>query len=70
MFTIVFTGQHSGESVSHFKDVVEQHGYTRREVFGVPDGPILTTAPPERLRHLQQLLDHVPDVPQAGEGAA
>lgn len=63
MLTIVFTGQQSGESVSHFKDVVEQHGYTRREVFGVPDGPILTTAPPERLRHLQQLLEHVPDAP-------
>jgi hypothetical protein len=63
MLTIVFTGQQSGESVSHFKDVVEQHGYTRRDVFGVPDSPILTTAPPERLRHLQQLLDHVPDAP-------
>ena len=61
MFTLVFTGEHSDESLSHFQKVIEQHGYTRREVFGVPDGPMLTTAPPERLRHLKQLLENVPD---------
>ncbi len=36
------------------------HRYTTRDVFGVPDGPLLTTASPERLRHLAQLLEHVP----------
>ena len=60
MFTIVFTGQHSGAALGHFQRVVEQHGYTQREVFGVPDGPLLTTAAPERLRHLEQLLAHIP----------
>jgi len=27
----------------------------------VPDGPLLTTASPQRLRHLQQLVNNVPE---------
>lgn len=62
MFTIVFTPKHTGAGIDHFKEVVRGHRYTAREVFGVPDGPLLTTASPERLRHLAQLLEHVPAV--------
>jgi len=60
MFTIVFTGKHTGKAVEHFKEVVQSHRYTKQDVFGVPDGPMLVGAPPERLRHLSQLLEHIP----------
>jgi ectoine hydroxylase-related dioxygenase (phytanoyl-CoA dioxygenase family) len=62
MLTIVFTDQHAGKALTHFQDVVSQHGYTKREVFGENSGgPLLTTATPERLYHLTQLLEHIPD---------
>ena len=60
MFTIVFTPKHTGTGVDHFKEIVRSHRYTTREVFGIPEGPLLATASPERLRHLAQLLEHVP----------
>ena len=47
----------------HFAGLLkDQHGYTKREVFGASDGALLATATPERLRHLQQLREHIPDV--------
>jgi hypothetical protein len=61
MFTIVFTNLHTGEGVTHFQEVVRSHRYTKQEVFGGSDGPLLRGAPPERLRHLAQLLEHIPD---------
>lgn len=62
MFTIVFTDHHAeGKALKDFQDIVRGHGYTKREVFGASDGPLLTTATPERLRHLQQLIAHIPD---------
>ena len=61
MFTIVFTGHHTeGPSLEALKKVIRQHGYTTREVFGREDGPLVSTATPERLRHLQNLISHIP----------
>lgn len=60
MFTIVFTPKHTGADADHFKEIVRSHRYTTREVFGIPGGPLLAMASPERLRHLSQLLEHVP----------
>ena len=63
MFTLVFTDRHAeGEALEYFREIVSQHGYTKREVFGASDGALLATATPERLRHLQQLMEHIPDV--------
>ncbi len=62
MFTIVFTHRHTQDSrLEAFHEVVSKHGYTKREVFGSADGPLLATATPNRLRHLQQLIDHIPE---------
>ena len=61
MFTLCYTAEHSGESLGHFRDFVTECGFTRKDVFGVPDGPLLTTASPQRLRHLQQLVNNVPE---------
>ena len=61
MFTIVYTGHHTdGPSLEAFRKIIRQHGYTTREVFGREDGPLLSTATPERLRHLQNLITHIP----------
>ena len=61
MFTIVYTECHTdGPPLEAFKKVIRQHGYTTREVFGGEDGPLLATATPERLRHLQNLIKHIP----------
>lgn len=61
MFTIVFTHRHTGEGIKHFQDVVRGHRYTKQDVFGGPDGPLLSTATPQRLRCLAQLLEYVPN---------
>jgi len=62
MFTLVFTGESTdADALKAFQQNVRQHGYTKREVFGVPDGPLLATATPDRLRHLQQLINHIPE---------
>ncbi len=62
MFTLVFTEEHMGKALPHFQEVVRGHGYTKREVFGEQRGaPLLTTAPPGRLRQLTQLLEYIPD---------
>ena len=61
MFTIVYTGHHTdGPSLEAFRKIIRQHGYTTREVFGREDGPLLSTATPERLQHLQNLITHIP----------
>ena len=66
MFTIVFTEDHAGSALPHFQDVVRGHGYTKKEVFGENSGgPLLTTGPAERRRHLAQLLEHVPDTKES-----
>ena len=61
MFTINYSHRHSGEDLDHFLGYVRQHGYTKADVFGDPAGQLLTKATPNRLRHLEQLLDHIPD---------
>ena len=61
MFTIVYTGHHTdGRDLEAFRKIIRQHGYTTREVFGGEDGPLLSTASFERLRHLQNLITHIP----------
>ena len=61
MFTLVYTGHHTdGPSLDAFREIIRQHGYTTREVFGNKDGPLLSTATPERLLHLQNLISHIP----------
>ena len=61
MFTINYTLLYTGELLEHFLEVIDQHGYSKADVFGDPAGPLLTRATPNRLRHLQQLLEHLPD---------
>ena len=61
MFTINYTPLYTGELLEHFLEVVDQHGYSKADVFGDPAGPLLTTATPSRLHHLEQLLEHLPD---------
>lgn len=62
MFTLVFTEKHiTPDAVAHFKENVRGHRYTKKDVFGVPEGPLLTTGSPERRHHLTQLMEHVPD---------
>ena len=61
MFTVIFTDRHTGESLRHFLEVIRNHGYSKRDVFGEPGGPLLGTATPNRRRHLEQLLEHIPD---------
>ena len=41
MFTMVFTERHTGESLHHFQKVIRNHGYSKRDVFGDPGGPLL-----------------------------
>jgi len=61
MFTIVYTGHHTkGRSRTAFRKIIQQHGYTTREVFGKKNGPLLNTATPERLIHLQNLIKNIP----------
>jgi len=61
MFTLVYTGLHEGgDDLEAYRAFLEQVGYTKREVFG-PGGPLLETAPPQRLRHLRQLVEHIPE---------
>ena len=61
MFTMVFTERHTGEALHHFQEVIRNHGYSKRDVFGDPAGPLLGTAAPGRKRHLEQLWEQVPD---------
>ena len=61
MFTVIFTDRHTGESLRHFLEIIRNHGYSKRDVFGEPGGPLLGTATPNRRRHLEQLLEHIPD---------
>ena len=62
MFTIVFCRRLTGATdLENYEAYIHQHGYSKREVFG-DDGPLVGSATPERRRHLQQLIEHVPEV--------
>jgi len=62
MFTIVFCRRLTDATdLENYEAYIYQHGYSKREVFG-DDGPLLGSATPERRRHLQQLIEHVPEV--------
>ena len=61
MFTVIFTSRHTGEQLRHFQEFIGKVGYSKRDVFGEPSGPRLGTATPNRMRHLEQLVENIPD---------